>query len=105
MPTECMNLSNLTLAEAQEGRGALGWGRTRQPRREEGRRDLGRCPRRMDTQKAKTKSKLRWTEAYTQGARREKEHRRDNRGRMPGFREDRMCPWPRTGSQGMGQAN
>lgn len=66
------------------------------PQREEGRGELGKCPRRMDTQKAKIKSKLRWMEAYTQGSLEQEERKRVGRvkeeGRMTGFSEDKMCP-------------
>ena len=70
-----MNLSNLPLAEAggevtsgvRVGMEDASW-ETRLHQREEGRGDLRKCPRRMDVQKAKIKSKLRWMEAYKQGS-------------------------------------
>lgn len=75
MPTECTNLSNLTLAEAggevrsrDAGRKGRCCSETRGRQREEGRGDLRKLPRRLDIQKAKIRSKHRQTEAYTQGS-------------------------------------
>lgn len=71
MPTECIDLSNLMLAEVGAGI-RVGMEdpsmETRLCQGEESRGDPGKLSRRLDIQKAKIRSKHRWMEAYKQGS-------------------------------------